>query len=133
MTGIDIVGYVLLGILIVASFIALLAQQEKLDDPDNTEVVYLDQLSGLSQLPENGVFLLRTLRQSGNLQKDDKEFTSSAKAIAAGVSTFKRAKIEYAVISKNDEHSFEVRRPYWNHRGKSEGKKVGSFAIYRTA
>ena len=131
MTEADAIGYVLLGVFILGSFVALLIQQKKLDDPNNDEVVYLDQLLALSKLSGKGFFILRTLRQSGNLQKEDREFTDFREAIAAGISTFKRAKIEYVMISKNDGNSFVVRRPYWNHRGRSEGKKVGSFEVYR--
>lgn len=115
----------------VVSLVVLVLQQQKLDDPNNTEVVYLDQLSGLCNLTKPGKYMLRTLRQSGNLQKDDQIYNSLESALKAGISTFKRAKIEYVVISKNTESIFGFRRPYHNHRGTKEGKKVGSIEIHR--
>jgi hypothetical protein len=71
------------------------------------------------------------LRQSGNLQKDDQVFDTHEAAIKAAISTFKRAKIEYAFITKNTNVEFFFRRPYHHHGGSSEGKKVGSIEIYK--
>lgn len=42
MEGAEIIGLGLLAGLLVAGFIAMLNQQQNLDDPNNTEVVYLD-------------------------------------------------------------------------------------------
>ena len=66
MEGAEIIGWILLAGLLVASFIALLNQQQKLDDPNNTEVVYLDQLIEICAMRGLGRFRLRIVRQSGN-------------------------------------------------------------------
>lgn len=78
-----------------------------------------------------GNFRLRILRQSGNPQKDDQYFDNADKAIKAAVTTFKRSKIDYVVITANEAPHFNFRRSYHHHRGKAEGKKVGSVEITR--
>ncbi len=131
MEGAEVIGLVLLAGVLIASFIAMLNQEQKLDNPDNTEVVYLDQLIGLCAMRGMGNFRLRVLRQSGNSQKNDQYFDNADKAIKAAVTTFKRAKIDYVVITANEAPHFSFRRPYHHHGGKAEGKKVGSVEITR--
>ena len=48
-------------------------------------------------------------------------------------STMNRARIEEVRIVQNTEDRFEVERAVHDHRGKAEGKKVGSFEIVRIA
>jgi hypothetical protein len=114
-------------------FIAILivqsGQQQKLDDPENTEVVSLDKIVSISLLAMDGEYLLRTYRQSGNLQQDDRLFSDYESAIKAAVSTFKRAKIDSVVIDSNCSTELVFRRLNYCHRGSSEGKKVGSVSI----
>lgn len=131
MEGEVIVGFLLMGALVVGMFVVMLNQQRKLDDPDNTEVVYLDQLPQVCDLKDPGNFRVRIFRQSGNLQKDDQFFTSVGASIKAATATFKRAKIDYVVITTNEESNFSFRRPYHDHRGVKEGKKVGKVEIRR--
>lgn len=134
MEGAEVIGWILLAGLLVASLIAMSNQQKKLDDPNNTEVVYLDQLIEICAMRGLGNFRLRILRQSGNPQKDDQYFDNADnadKAIKAAVTTFKRAKIDYVVITANEATHFNFRRPYRHHGGKAEGKKVGSVEITR--
>ena len=122
---------ILFVILIVVGFVAASNQQKKLEDPENTEVVYLEQISSAAQLSGPGRFRLRTYRQSGNLQKDDAVFNSAAEAIKAGVSSFKRSKIPYVVIRTNTTNMLSFSRPYHCHRGRQEGKKMGAIEIVR--
>ncbi|MFE8073462.1 hypothetical protein QQM79_20590 [Marinobacteraceae bacterium S3BR75-40.1] len=133
MESTDVIGLLILGGLLVASFIAMLNQQQKLDDPNNTEVVYLDQLLDICAMRGLGNFRLRIFRQSGNLQKNDQYFDNADKAIKAAITTFKRAKIDYVVITANEAPHFNFRRPYHHHGGKAEGKKVGSVEITKMA
>jgi hypothetical protein len=118
-------------ILVVVGLFATSKQQEKLADPQNTEVVYVDQIASVAQLTGSGNFRLRTFRQSGNLQKDDIIFTSAADAIKAGVSSFKRSKIEHVVIRINTSNMLVFNRPFHCHRGSQEGKKMGAIEIVR--
>lgn len=120
------------GAILFGFTVALISKRERqLDDPDDDSVVYLDQLKDTSSLQHGGKYLVRILRQSGNLQKDDQIFESPEKAIGAAITTFKRAKIDYVFIEKNTEVEFWFRRPYHHHGGKAEGKKVGSVEIYK--
>ena len=131
MEGEVVIGVLLMGALVIGVFVVMLNQQQKLDDPNNTEVVYLSQLPQVCGLAEPGNFRVRIFRQSGNLQKDDQFFTSVEDAIKAATSKFKRAKIDYVVITTNEEANFSFRRPYHDHRGVKEGKKVGKVEIRR--
>jgi hypothetical protein len=118
-----IVGLILGVIMVIITWVTISKREQQLDDPDDDSVVYLDQLIATSILQRGGKYLLRVLRQSGNLQKDDQVFDTYEAAIKAAISTFKRAKIEYAFITKNTNVEFIFRRPYHHHGGSAEGKK----------
>jgi hypothetical protein len=118
-----IVGLILGVIMVIITWVTISKREQQLDDPDDDSVVYLDQLIATSILQRGGKYLLRVLRQSGNLQKDDQVFDTYEAAIKAAISTFKRAKIENAFITKNTNVEFIFRRPYHHHGGSAEGKK----------
>lgn len=120
-------------VMILITFAVSSSKQRQLDDPNDDSVVYLDKLEEVSTLQENGKYLVRILRQSGNLQKDDQIFDSPNKAIKTAISTLKRAKIDFVLISKNTDVEFFFRRTYHHHGGSAEGKKVGSVEIYKVA
>lgn len=126
-----VLGLVIALIMGIVTWATISKREEQLDDPDDDSVVYLDQILEMCLLQHNGKYLLRVLRQSGNLQKDDQIFDSHEAAIKNAISTFKRAKIDYAFISKNTETEYFFRRPYHHHGGSAEGKKVGSIEIYK--
>ncbi|WP_338353036.1 hypothetical protein [Thalassolituus oleivorans] len=126
-----VVGLILALIMGAITWATISKRERQLDDPNDSSVVYLDQLAISTILQGDGKYLLRVLRQSGNLQKDDQVFDSQDAAIKAAISTFKRAKIDYALITKNTNVEFFFRRPYHQHGGKAEGKKVGSVEIYK--
>ena len=131
MDSIEIIPWILMGFLVIAVFVVMVNQEQKLEDPNNTEVVYLHQLRDVYLAEGPGTFCLRIFRQSGNLQQEERVFGSIDGAIKAAVATFKRAKIEYVVITENSEDGFNFRRPFHDHRGQNEGKKVGSVEIFR--
>jgi hypothetical protein len=133
MEAIDVIGWVGVAVLMLITFAAIAAQQTRLKDSNDTTVVYLDDLADLCELDSGGHYLVRFYRQSGNLYKDDQEFDDREKAIKAAVSTFKRAKIPYAVIDTNTSDEFIFRRPYRDHGGKAEGKKVAQAEIYKVS
>lgn len=126
-----IVGLIVGVIMAIITWATISKREQQLDDPNDDSVVYLDQLVAISTLQSGGNYLLRVLRQSGNLQKDDQVFDTHEAAIKAAISTFNRAKIEYAFITKNTNVEFFFRRPYHHHGGSAEGKKVGSVEIYK--
>lgn len=129
----QIVGGIGIALLLLVSFIAMMSQQSKLEDPDDIEVVELGQLIDVAELTEGFDYTLRTIRQSGNLQKEDQYFSCPRRAIEAGVTTFRRAKIPYVVIDINNSSEISFRRPFHSHRGVNEGKKVGKIEIYRSS
>ena len=118
-------------VIVAVSLVAASNQQKMLKDPENTEVVYLEQVSSVARMRGRGRFLLKTYRQSGKRQKDDAVFNSAAEAIAAGVSSFKRSKIQYVVIRTNTSNMLYFSRPYHCHRGRQEGRKMGAIEIVR--
>ncbi len=130
--GIEILlGIVGLAIVIIFSFISSSNKQKALEDSSDDSVLYLDELQSKCNLQSGGKYLLRIYRQSGNLHKDDQQFNSPEQAVRAAVTTFKRAKIECACVTKNTSTELFFRRPYHHHGGKAEGKKVGSVEIYK--
>lgn len=127
----EFIGYALLGSLIIGSAIYLLVQHEKLNDPNDREVVCSDQIADICSMNAHGPYLLRTLRQNGNLQKEDQQYQTKQEALKATLSTLKRAKIDFVVVTTNEADKFILRRPMHSHRGTQEGKKVGAIEIYR--
>ena len=126
-----VLGLILAVIMGIITWATISKREQQLDDPDDNSVLYLDQLIEKSCLQPNGKYLLRVLRQSGNLQKDDQVFGSHEAAIKNAITTFKRAKIDCAYVTKNTEVEFFFRRPYHHHGASAEGKKVGSVEIYK--
>ncbi|SEF78569.1 hypothetical protein [Marinobacterium lutimaris] len=131
METLDLIAYFGMAVVVIASALAIMNQQQKLADPDDLSVVELDTLSGIYELAKPGQYLVRVYRQSGNLYKDDQLFNDREAAVKAGVATFKRAKIPYAVVEENTLTDFVFRRPFHNHRGKAEGKKVAKVEIFK--
>ncbi|MCP8689862.1 hypothetical protein [Marinobacterium sedimentorum] len=126
-----IIGLIIAVAMAIVTWVTITSRQRQLDDPNDDSVVYFDQLIDVCKLQSGGKYILRVLRQSGNLQKDDQVFSSYESAIKSAISTFKRAKIECAYITNNTEVEFFFRRPYYHHGGSAEGKKVGSVEIYK--
>lgn len=118
-------------IMILITFSVSSNRERKLDDPDDDSVVYLDKLEEVSSLQDNGKYLVKILRQSGNLQKDDQIFDCPSKAIKTAITTLKRAKIDFVLISRNTDVEYFFRRTYHHHGGSAEGKRVGSIEIYK--
>lgn len=107
--------------------------QDALDDPKNNSVVSLNDLHDVIDLPRDGQFIVSIYRQSGNLQQDEKIYTTSQAALRSAVSTFARAKIDVVIVDRNDDSQFAFRRAFHSHRGRAEGKKVGSAVIRKVA
>lgn len=110
-----------------------MAQQKKLEDPHDATVIDVDEIPTHSLLQEGGKYLVRTYRQSGELQKADQKYEQSAVGLKAIVTTLKRAKISHVVVEKNTSVEMYVRRPYHSHKGTNEGRKVGRIEIYKVA
>ncbi|MGP4846186.1 hypothetical protein ACTXGQ_18810 [Marinobacter sp. 1Y8] len=124
MTGAEVLVLAVLGLILLIGFFKMIDQEEQLKDPKNTEVVYLSQLPEVCVMGDGGKYRLSIFRQSGNSHQNDKTYGSLETAIKAATSTFKRAKIDYVVITNNSESTFGFRRPFHAHGGRQEGKKV---------
>ena len=126
----EIIAGVLLAALIVFSLLRMAVLEWRLRDPNDHSVVYLHQVEEIASLSGDGPFLVRTYRQSGNLHQDDRVTDNSEIAIRAAVTTLRRAKIDYVVVSKNTPSALKLTRPFHCHRGRAEGKKVGWIEIH---
>jgi len=93
--------------------------------------VDLQSIASQSKLSEEGRYVVQTFRQSGNPHQEDRFFNSASQAIAAATSTFKRSKIDSLIVHQSTEDLLSVRRPFHDHRGRNEGKKVGWIDIRR--
>jgi len=127
----DIIGYVLIGVLLLATFIGYAVAEGKLDDPNDTTVIHLERLPGVAKLTGNGRWLVRIIRQSGNVHSESEITGDASAAVSAALATFRRAKIGEIGIPENTESKLRFGRLYHNHRGSNEGKKVGSAHIER--
>lgn len=121
-----------LGLVAVFAFIMWIIHenaQAALDDPNNKKVVYLDQLPSVTELQGRGLWSITIIRQSGNFHSSKEVHGDAAAALAAAVSTFRRAKIDGIGIIKNETAELHFGRLFHNHRGSNEGKKVGQAIV----
>jgi hypothetical protein len=127
----EVVGYVLLGGLLLVSLWVISASQAKLEEPQDTNVVYLDQLPTIAKLNGQARWFVRIYRQSGNINSESEVTGDAGAALRVAMSTFRRARIDAIGVPENGENRLRFGRLYRSHRGSSEGKKVGSAEIIR--
>ena len=137
----ELFAFVILGIFVIAAFLRVVDLEDKADDPDNTDVVHLDDLISIALLAPAEHFAMDGYRQSGNKyreqthmykreeQKEDSKFVDPSKVINEVLKTFRKAKIPSVVIEENTETNLSFRRLYHDHRGVKEGRKVYSATI----
>ena len=137
----EVFAFVILGIFVIAVFLRAVDLEDKADDPDNTDVVHLDDLISIALLAPAEHFAMDVYRQSGNKyreqthmykreeQKEDSKFVDPSKVINEVLKTFRKAKIPSVVIEENTETNLSFRRLYHDHRGVKEGRKVYSATI----
>ena len=128
----SVVGAVFLLILYFTSRPEKGSREEAFANTEETKILSLEELPALSQLTGSGAFVVRTLRQSGNAHQEDRVFADSKLALQAAISTFRRSKIEFVVVVANTQVELSFRRPWHDHRGRSEGKKVGWIEIHQS-
>jgi hypothetical protein len=129
---IELIAFVLIILVILIGYVAAQSAEQALDDPNDKERVYLDQLPALSLLSGVGAFHVRIFRQSGYLHAQY-DAPSASSALSQAIATFRRAKIETIRISRNAPDELHFNRLFHSHRGSAEGKKVGSVEITRVA
>lgn len=126
-------GILLVLVVAVVSLVGVYIQHSRLNDPDDEGVVLVEDLKKIAILERAGEFEVSFFRQSGNLYKDGERFQDGEKALNSAISTIKRAKIPFVAIDCNSSARLVIRRPYHCHRGRQEGKKIGSIVVTRTA
>ncbi|WP_417545698.1 hypothetical protein [Marinobacter sp.] len=131
MEELEVIGFIAMGAFLLLVVVLHLKRHTDLGDPENMTTIYLDQLPEVSNLIPEGHHLVKLFRQSGNPYKGDAVYTSAGEALKKVMSTFRRAKIEFVVITKNTETELSFQRGIHGHGGKQEGKKVGRAVIKR--
>ena len=129
------VDWFFLGLLVIVILIGAVTAsdaQKALEDPNDKTRVMLEQLPALALLTGVGTFHILILRQSGNIHAEYQASSASA-ALAQGMSTFRRAKIDAIRIGLNTETELHFNRLFYSHKGRAEGKKVAWVKIKRIA
>jgi hypothetical protein len=126
-----LIACLLIGLLVLICVIGISRAHAQLEDPNNKDVVYLNELPIVSKLNGYGCYLIRIYRQSGNTYAEHQTSCDAKAAINLALATFRRAKIEGICVLTNTESRLEFRRLYHDHRGRAEGKKVGGAKIER--
>ncbi len=137
----EVFAFVILVILVLASWVKAVGLENKADDPGDPDVVYLDNLRSVARLVRAEHFATDIYRQSGNAYRDQQhmfkrasqsgeiEFVEPSEVIDEVLKTFRRAKIPSVIIEENTETNLSFRRLYHDHRGVKEGRKVFSATI----
>ena len=99
--------------------------------PSGPDYVDFHELPGLCRLGEGQAYVLLTMRQSGKAHQEQRVFDDAHEALVAGIATLRRAQVPYVKIVQNTVDRFEISRPFHDHRGRAEGKKVGWIEIVR--
>lgn len=131
MNGNESAMLVLFFVCVIIAIVTHSAGLGALEDPNNKNVVYLDQLDQVAALSGVGTWMVTIYRQSGNVHSQKRVTGHAAVAMSAVTSTFRRAKIGEISIKSNSVDRLEIVRLFHNHRGSNEGKKVGGALIVR--
>ena len=115
----------------LVTFIALSKTDRKLNDPNDSEIIFTDQILEQANLRPAKQYTIHIYRQSGNPQQPDRIVEAEggfdvppAEAIKLALTTLRRAKIDHVSLLENTETTLHVQRPLHQHGGKQEGKKV---------
>jgi hypothetical protein len=122
--------YALAGVVVIIALFSQFRMEGKRSNPADKSVINSSEISQVSIL-EEGECSVTVYRQSGYCHGETQIFESRAKAMASAMGTLRRSKIDFVAVTRNDRDAFEFRRPYHCHRGRKEGKKVGSISIRR--
>lgn len=124
MEPIEILFLIATLILIVVGF---LVKEQRLNDSENSEMIFIDQLGEACKLRDGPVSAV-LVRQSGNLYRELGRFDSSEAALEQILKSFRRAKIESVFLKKNTDE-FSVIRLHHSYGGSANGKKLGGALI----
>jgi hypothetical protein len=120
-----IVFLILAAILILAHSV----KERRLSDPDDTEVILIDKVIEIAKMNAAGRYRVTTYRQSGNIHRAEEVTGSASGVVNYALMPLRRARIDAVVVRYNDHDGLALARLHRNHRGASEGKKIGAVAI----
>ena len=129
MGGGEIVALIVFMVLVLGVFFF---KQSRLNDPSNSNFIYIDQMASNHQL-QSGPAAAVLFRQSGNEYRNLGIFDSSDAALREVVKSFRKAHIDSVSVLKNEPSKYEVVRLHHGHGGKAEGKKLGGAVIVSVA
>ena len=115
-------------IFIAIVWVSFAIKNSELADESNITTVYIDQMKDVVVM-SGGPVEVALIRQSGNLYRDLGVFHDASVAVDEVIKSFKRAKVDAVRISVNTQSEFKASRLFHNHRGSSEGKKLGGVII----
>ena len=127
-------GEIILALLGFAAFaIALLLVQVAKANSGNGnasgDIVHIDDLEDVAALSKLEEFDVGFWRQSNEIHKLGSASTSSKQALKELQSTFRRAKIDFVRIKRNNKDELDIWRASHGARGVREGKKLGGATI----
>lgn len=121
MDNFEVAAFLVFAVVAVGAF---LLKEKRLADPNNTHMIYIDQMADNHQLP-GGPVRATLLRQSGNIYRELGVFQTADAAFAEINKAFRRAGIASVGVMRNTASRYEVVRLHHSHGGKAEGKKLG--------
>lgn len=129
----DVAG-MLIGVLVMVAIAAIgiwwnHETEKAAADPNDTSASTTDSLGEKTRLA-GGPWVITFIRQSGNVHRVDAA-TTADEAVRKVQAAFRRAKIDLVRISQNSPDGFSAHRAMHNHRGSSEGKKLGGVRVTR--
>ena len=125
---------IIFGILGFAAFalILLLLQRARVENSDGRtsgDIVHIDKLVDDTLLSKLEEFDVAFWRQSSDVYKLGSACTTREQALNEVLSTFRRAKIDFVRINRNNKDELDVWRASHGARGVKEGKKLGGVTI----
>ena len=103
-------------------------KEERLQDPERLDTVFIHQMKEVCRLPQ-GPVVATLVRQSGHLYRELGEFEPVAAAMVEIEKSFRRANFESVYVQDNSETRFRVIRLHHSYGGKANGKKLGGALI----
>jgi len=103
--------------------------QRALDDPNNKERIYVEQLPLLAQLDTAGTFRVRMIDQCGRVQAAY-EATSVSSAVSRAMTELALAEIDAVRIGRNTADELRLNRLF-GHGGSCAGRELGTIEITR--
>ena len=136
---IDAVGWGAIGFMVMLAVFGLIYQRQKLNDPNDGTLVYLDEIMNVAILESADVYEVHFYRQSGGEYKaseawrisgkdEDSSLTINRAALEQLIKTLRKAKWDAAWVKINEIDRLKLMRNVANQR-KNEGKRLGCVEV----